>query len=59
MSIKSKAQLKKLSELVKQGKMPEDTLHEMIKATDLEKLPEHVKPTGVERIREIAKVKVK
>lgn len=55
---KSKAQMRKFGELVKEGKMSQGTFDEWSKDTNTKKLPDRIKPTGVDRIRLAQKTKV-
>ena len=56
---KSKAQLRKWGELVKQNKISKETFNEALKETpDVEKLPERTGPSGIDRIRKVAKAKL-
>ena len=54
MPIKSKAQLRKLGELVSQGKMSKSKMLEFIKATpNVKDLPERV---GKDKVRKVKKI---
>lgn len=60
MPLKSKAQLRKWGELVKQGKISQAKFDEALKATpNVGGLPEKIGPSGIDRIRAIRKIKSK
>lgn len=57
MPLKSKAQLRKLGELVKQGKMSESKFKEFITSTpNIKTLPERIGPIGIDRIKKVKKI---
>lgn len=60
---KSKAQKRKLAELVSQGKLKPATFHEWNKATGNTKLPERIgpssKPKTIAELRAVAKEKLR
>lgn len=59
MPFKSKAQMRKFGEMVKQGKMTKEEFEKWAKDTpDTKNLPEKIGPTGVDRIRHAQKSKV-
>lgn len=61
MPLKSKAQMKKFGAMVKEGKMSQEEFDKWIKDTpNINDLPERaVQPTGLDRLKAAAKVKIK
>ena len=60
MPLESKAQMRRMQEMVKQGKMKQDVLDKWIAETpNIESLPERkIAPTGIDRIKAIRNTKV-
>lgn len=58
MPFKSEAQRKKFLQLVKEGKMPQSTFDKWQSETP-DKLPEKLGATGIAKLRNIAKAKLK
>jgi hypothetical protein len=58
MPLKSKAEVRKWGELVREGKISQSKYREALKATNFANLPERVKKTGSTKVGKVKTTKV-